>query len=81
MWILLFIASQYSLAGNDAKLAPTVVMQEFATRERCETARRFIVASFGDDPDKITDSSQRDFMAGYSHSPQRVILKARCVRK
>jgi hypothetical protein len=81
MWILLFVLSHHSVPPGEVKFAPTIVMQEFSSRERCEAAKSFILAAFGDDPAKMTEELQRRYSTGDLGSRQKVILKARCTRK
>jgi hypothetical protein len=81
MWVLLFVLSHHSVPPVEVKFAPTVVMQEFSSRARCEAAKGFILGTLGDLPEKMNEALQSRFATGDLRAPQKVILEARCLRK
>jgi hypothetical protein len=81
VWVLLLILSHYSVPPVEVKFAPTIIMQEFSSYGRCEAAKGFILAAFGNDPDRMNEALQRRLATGDVSSLQKVIVKARCQRK
>jgi hypothetical protein len=81
MWVLLFVLSHQAIPPVEVKFSPTVVVQEFTSAARCEAAKNFILAAFGDDPDTMNQELARRFDAGNLSSRQKVIVTARCLPK
>ena len=81
MWVLLFVLSHQSIPPVEVKFSPTVIAQEFTSAARCEAAKSFVLATFGDDPETMNQELARRFAAGDSFARQKVIVMARCLRK
>jgi hypothetical protein len=81
MWVLLFVLSHQAIPPVEVKFSPTVIAQEFTSAARCEAAKSFILAAFGNDPDMMNHELARRFETGDLSSRQKVVVQARCLRK